>query len=48
MAAKERVRTLVIRVDDEGSGQQDAAVRLGQTDLDHRQTAGIYGPTKYF
>ena len=29
LAAKERVRTLVIRVDDEGFGQQVSVVRLG-------------------
>ena len=38
LAAKERVRTLVIRVDDEGFGQQASVVRTGQTELDRRQT----------
>ena len=32
LAAKERARTLGIRVDDEGFGQQGSVVRRGQTD----------------
>ena len=36
LAAKGRVRTLVIRVDDEGFGQQGSMVSLGQPD--HGQT----------
>ena len=47
LVAKGRVRTLDIRADDEGFRQQGSVVRTGQTGLDHRQQAGIYGPTKY-
>ena len=43
LAAKERVRTLVIRVDDEGFGQQVSVVRLrlGQTDHGFAQWATL-------
>ena len=37
LAAKERARTLSIRVDDEGFRQQGSVVRTGQTGLDRRR-----------